>query len=71
LLEAGNVTLAVFKITVTHMQMIMMLTKIGEISSSSLLEDYLRAKVYLLEVFLHIIWPKCLIRLDRELGLYV
>jgi len=53
------------------MQMIMMLTKIGEISSSSLLEDYLRAKVYLLEVFLHIIWPKCLIRLDRELGLYV
>jgi len=64
--------LAVFKITVSHMQMIMMLSKIGEFSTTGFIEIYLWAKVYLLEVFLAILLPKCLLKsLDGEIGFYV
>jgi len=54
------------------MQMIMMLSKIGEFSTTSFTEIFLRAKVLLLEVFLDIILPKCFLQsLDGETRFYV
>lgn len=69
---ANNITLTIFKIMVTNMQMIMMLSKIGDFGDSRVEEIFLSIKLIILELFLRIICPECLLKsIDRETIFYI
>ena len=54
------------------MQMIMMLSKIGDFASSSFNEIFLWAKITVLELYIRIIFPKCILQsIDSETMFYV
>ena len=54
------------------MQMIMMLSKIGDFTAHSFIEIFLWAKITVLELFIRIIFPECLLQsLDSEILFYV
>jgi hypothetical protein len=54
------------------MQMIMMLSKIGDFASSNFIEIFLWAKITVLELYVRIIFPKCILQsIDSETMFYV
>lgn len=57
---------------VTNMQMIMMLSKIGDFGDSNIVEIFLAVKLIILELFLRIICPECLLNsIDQDTIFYI
>jgi len=57
---------------VTNMQMIMMLSKIGDFGDSNVVEIFLSIKLIILELFLRIICPECLLNsIDQDTIFYI